>query len=103
MLATAGRARLTDYPAVPTVSETLDGVYADTWMGVAAPAGIPKDVAAALSAAIASAFHTPELRARMHGLQAEPLGSTPEVMRDMIEASEKQWRPVVEAAKILID
>jgi tripartite-type tricarboxylate transporter receptor subunit TctC len=103
MLATAGRARLSDYPAVPTVSETLAGVYADTWMGVAAPPGTPKGVAAILSAAIATAFQTPELRARMHGLHAEPLGSTPEVMRDMIEASEKQWRPVVETAKIVIE
>jgi tripartite-type tricarboxylate transporter receptor subunit TctC len=103
MLATAGRARLTDYPSVPTLSETLDGVYADTWMGIAAPPGTPNEVAAMLSAAIATAFHTPELRARMHALQAEPLGSTPEAMRDMIQASEKQWRPVIDAAKIVIE
>ncbi len=103
MLATAGRARLTDYPDVPTLSETLDGVHADTWMGIAAPPGTPKDVAALLSAAIAAVFQTPELQARMHGLQAEPLGSTPAIMRDMIETSEKQWRPIIEAAKIMIE
>jgi tripartite-type tricarboxylate transporter receptor subunit TctC len=103
MLATAGRARLADYPNVPTLSETLDGLHADTWMGIAAPPGTAKPVAATLSSAVAAAFRTPELRARMHALEAEPLGSTPEVMRDMIGASEKQWRPIIEAAKIVIE
>jgi len=103
MLATAGRTRLADYPNVPTLSETLDGLYADTWMGIAAPPGTAKPVAATLSAAVAAAFQTPELRARMLALEAEPLGSTPEVMRDMIGASEKQWRPIIEAAKIVIE
>lgn len=103
MLAAAGRTRLADYPNVPTLSETLDGLYADTWMGIAAPPGTAKPVAATLSAAVAAAFQTPELRARMLALEAEPLGSTPEVMRDMIGASEKQWRPIIEAAKIVIE
>src|SRR5262249_9025397 len=48
MLAAAGRTRLADYPNVPTLSETLDGLYADTWMGIAAPPGTAKPVAATL-------------------------------------------------------
>jgi tripartite-type tricarboxylate transporter receptor subunit TctC len=102
-LATGSRERLKDYPNVATLAETLPGVYADTWMGVAAPPGTPKEIVKKISDAIGQAFQMPDLRARILGLEAEPLGSTPEQMRDIIKASTEQWAPVVEAAKIGVD
>ena len=102
-LATGSRARLKDYPNVATIAETLPGVYADTWMAVAAPPGTPKEIARKLSGAIGQGFRQSELRARIISLEAEPLGSTPEEMREMIRMSAALWAPVVEAAKITID
>ena len=99
ILATGGRERLKDYPNVATLAETLPGVYADTWMGVAAPPGTPKEIVKKISDAIGQAFQSPDLRARILALEAEPLGSTPEQMRDIIKASTEQWGPVVHAAK----
>jgi tripartite-type tricarboxylate transporter receptor subunit TctC len=103
VLATGSRERLKDYPNVATLAETLPGVYADTWMGVAAPPGTPKEIVKKISYAIGQAFQMPDLRARILALEAEPLGSTPEQMRDIIKASTEQWAPVVEAAKIGVD
>jgi tripartite-type tricarboxylate transporter receptor subunit TctC len=103
MLATGSRQRLNDYPAVATLAETLPGVYADTWMGVAAPPGTPKEVARKISEAIGRAFAMPDLRARILALEAAPLGSSPEDMRDIIRASTERWGPVVEAAKIVVE
>jgi len=102
-LAVGSKERLKDYPRVATIAETLPGVYADTWMAVAAPPGTPKEVAKKVSDAIGHAFKTPELKARILSLEADPLGSTPEVMRDMIRRSEELWGPVVSAAKISVD
>jgi tripartite-type tricarboxylate transporter receptor subunit TctC len=102
-LATGSRGRLKDYPNVATLAETLPGVYADTWMGVAAPPGTPKEIVKKISDAIGQAFQMPDLRAGILALEAEPLGSTPEQMRDIIKASTEQWAPVVEAAKIGVD
>jgi len=102
-LAAGSRERLKDYPNVATLAETLPGVYADTWMGVAAPPGTPKEIAKKISDAIGQAFQMPDLRARILALEAEPLGSTPEQMREIIKASTEQWAPVVEAAKIGVD
>jgi tripartite-type tricarboxylate transporter receptor subunit TctC len=102
-LAVGSRERLKDYPRVATIAETLPGVYADTWMAVAAPANTPKEIARKISDAIGQGFKTPELRARILSLEAEPLGNTPEQMREMIRASEQQWGPVVTAAKISVD
>jgi tripartite-type tricarboxylate transporter receptor subunit TctC len=102
-LAVGSRERLKDYPRVATIAETLPGVYADTWMAVAAPAGTPKEIARKISDAIGQAFKTPELRARIVALEAEPLGNTPDEMRDMIRRSEELWGPVAVAAKISVD
>jgi len=102
-LAVGSRERLKDYPRVATIAETLPGVYADTWMAVAAPPNTPKEIARKISDAIGQGFKTPELRARIQSLEAEPLGNTPEQMREMIKVSEQQWGPVVTAAKISVD
>jgi tripartite-type tricarboxylate transporter receptor subunit TctC len=103
LLATASRERLKQYPGVATLSETLSGVYADTWMGVAAPPGTPAEATRRISQAIGERFRMPDLRARIIALEAEPLGSTPEEMREIIRASLAQWGPVVEAAKITVE
>ncbi len=102
-LATGARQRPKDYPNVATIAETLPGVYADTWMGVAAPAGTPKEITAKVSDAIRQGLQTPEMRARILALEAEPLGSTPEQMREIVKQSLETWGPVVEAAKISVE
>jgi tripartite-type tricarboxylate transporter receptor subunit TctC len=103
ILGTGGRERLKDYPNVATLAETLPGVYADTWMGVAAPAGTPKEITKKISDAIGQGFRMPDLRARILALEAEPLGSTPDEMRGIIKASTEHWGPVVDAAKIVVE
>lgn len=103
LLATASPERLKDYPNVATVAETLPGVTADTWMAISAPPNTPKDITRKISDAIGQGFRQPEMRARILALEAEPLGSTPEQMRDLIKKSLATWGPVVEAAKITVE
>lgn len=103
LLAVASRERLKDYPNVATIAETLPGIYADTWMGVAAPPGTPKEIVDKVSAAIAEGFRMPDVRARILSLEAQPFGSTPDEMRDLIHRSLEQWAPVIEAAHITLD
>ena len=103
LLATGSRERLKDYPRVATVAETLPGVFADTWMAVAAPPGTPGEITKKVSHAIGQGFREPQLRARIHGLEADPLASTPDEMRGLIRQSLETWRPVIEAAKIVVE
>ena len=77
--------------AVAALAETLPGVYADTWMGVAAPPSTPKEVTNTISNAIGQAFKQPELRVRIIALEANPLGSTPDEMRELIRQSLAHW------------
>jgi tripartite-type tricarboxylate transporter receptor subunit TctC len=103
LLATGSRERLKDYPRVATIAETLPGVNADTWMAVAAPPGTPKEIAEKVSQAIRQGFQQRELRARILALEADPLASTPEEMRELIHQSLETWGPVIEAAKIVVE
>ena len=102
-LATGSRERIKTYPKVATIAETLPGVFADTWMAVAAPPGTPKEATQRLSDAIGEGFKADALRKRILSLEAEPLGSTPDQMRELIGASTKHWSPVIDAAKITIE
>lgn len=103
LLATGSRERLKEYPRVATIAETLPGVYADTWMAVAAPPGTPREITGKLYQAIAQGFRDPELRARIRALEADPLASTPQEMRGLIRQSLETWGPVIEAAKIVVE
>jgi tripartite-type tricarboxylate transporter receptor subunit TctC len=102
-IAVAAEQRLKDYPNVPTVSETLPGVTSITWMAVSAPPGTPKAITKKISDAIGQGFKQPDLQARIRKLEATPLGSTPDEMRDLIKQSLDIWGPVVKAANIAID
>ena len=102
-LAVGSRDQLKEYPTVATFAETFPGVYADTWMAVVAPPGTPAEITNKVSEAIAKGFQTPALRERILSLLAEPLGTTPGGMRDMVRASTATWAPVIEAAKITIE
>jgi tripartite-type tricarboxylate transporter receptor subunit TctC len=102
-LATGARERSKEYAKVATIAETLPGVYADTWMGVAAPPGTPKEITGKVSDAIRQGLQSPDMKARILALEAAPLGSTPAEMREIIRQSLETWGPVVEAAKIVVD
>ena len=102
-IAVAGPSRIPALPNLPTVAETLPGFEADTWMGVAAPPGTPKEIVQKLSDAIREAFATPEVKARIAALDVEPRGTTPEEMAAMIRTSAERWAPVIRNAKITVE
>jgi len=79
LLAVAGAKRSAAAPELPTIAESgVKGYAVDAWFGLVAPAGVPKDVAAKLSAATISALKAPDVRQRFSELGYEVIGDTPE-------------------------
>jgi len=103
LIGTAGETRLAAFPNVQAINEVLPGYEADTWMGIVAPPGTPKDITKKLSDAIAQAFRKPDVHARIVALDVEPRATTPEGMRDLIRRSEQRWAPLIQAAKITVE
>ncbi|MFC5521511.1 Bug family tripartite tricarboxylate transporter substrate binding protein [Polaromonas jejuensis] len=90
-------------PEVPAVAETLKGFEIDTWWGLVAPAGTPKDVLAKLSQAYIAALQAPETRARFATLMAEPVGSSPEQFGAFMKSELRKYEKVVKASGARVD
>lgn len=90
-------------PNVPPLSKTLKGFSIDTWWGLVAPAGTPKDVIAKLNKAFVDALNTPVTASRFKALMAEPAPSTPKQFGDLMRAERAKYKPLVEASGARVD
>jgi tripartite-type tricarboxylate transporter receptor subunit TctC len=72
-------------------------------MAVSAPPKTPEAITRKISEAIGKGFREPDMQTRIRKLEANPLGSSPDRMREMIQESLDIWGPVVKAANITID
>lgn len=82
-------------PEIPVLGETVPGYASDTWYGILAPAGTPREVVALLQAAAAKALTTPAVKDRFQKLGAETVGNTPAEFMKLLEADLKTWARVV--------
>jgi len=103
ILAVAAPKRSALAPDVPTVDEALGirGFDATLWNVVAAPAGLPPAVTAALAAATAKVMADTSLHQQLAALAIEPnTDSGPAAATAFIRAEIEKWRPVVDATGI---
>ena len=75
-------------------------IEGDSWVGVLAPAGTPKDVIALLHREIARILRLPDMQARLMELGYDLVGSTPEEFAARIRLEIDTWAKVIRAAKI---
>lgn len=90
-------------PGVPAMAETLKGFEVDTWWGLAAPAGTPKDVIDKLNAAFTAALKSPETQQRFAMLMAEPVPTTPEQFGQLMQRERARYEPVVKRSGAKVD
>jgi len=86
-------------PEIPTIAESgVPGYEVDSWFGILAPAGTPKEVVGKLNAEIARILQMPDVRQRLQEQGAEPVGGTPEQFADHIRKETVKWARVVKAS-----
>jgi tripartite-type tricarboxylate transporter receptor subunit TctC len=90
-------------PEVPPVADTLKGFAIDTWWGLVAPAGTPREVIARLNSAFVAALNQPETRQRFAALMAEPVPGTPEQFADFMKSELAKYEKVVKASGARVD
>jgi tripartite-type tricarboxylate transporter receptor subunit TctC len=90
-------------PQVPTVREMgFPNLELQGWNGFLAPKRTPDAVVARIQREIAAAAKKPEIAKRMTDVGAEPSGSTPQEMRDMLQKQISMVRPAVEELKLVV-
>ena len=102
-LAVTTAQRSSALPDIPAMSETLQGLEIDTWWGLVAPAGTPREVVERLNKAFAAALQAPETRARFGALLAEPVATTPEQFAAFMKKELNRYESVVKASGAKVD
>jgi tripartite-type tricarboxylate transporter receptor subunit TctC len=90
-------------PEAPPVAETLKGFSIDTWWGLVAPAGTPRDVIQKMNHAFVAALNSAEAKTRFAGLMAEPVPTSPEEFGHFMHAELAKYEKVVKASGAKVD
>jgi len=91
-------------PDIPTMSEAgLAGFEVNSWYGLLAPAGTPREIIMKLNTEVARALREPDARERLYSIGAEPMDNTPEEFQAYINAEMAKWAKVVKTAGIRAD
>jgi len=91
-------------PDVPTLAESgLPGFEVGSWQGVFAPAGTPPDVVKRLNAEIVKILSMPDVKEKLIGLGAEPVGNSAEEFSAMVKAEVVKWADVVKKSGAKVD
>ena len=90
-------------PDLPTLAETIPGLYANAWYGLFAPAGTPREIVLKLHGEIARAIDTPEMKERFLALGVEPAASTPEQLASLVREDLVRWARIVKDSGAQVD
>ncbi|MCW5604184.1 MAG: tripartite tricarboxylate transporter substrate binding protein [Burkholderiales bacterium] len=98
-LGVATAKRLSLFPDLPTIAEGgVPDYEATQWYGVLAPAGTPRAVVARLHSEIVKSLSGADVKQRLAGDAAEPVGNTPEEFGAFIRKEIARWAPVIKAS-----
>ena len=95
-LAVTSAERNPQLPDVPTMRQAgFAEVEFTVWVGVAAPAGVPRPVLTKLNAALVKTLNLPEVIKSMGAQGAETAPTTPEAFAAFQKAEIAKWTPIV--------
>ena len=104
LLAVTTARRSPALPDVPTIAEAgVPGYEFTGWMGVLAPAGVPRGIVTRLHHDIARVAQLPDVKQRFAADAADPVGSSPEEFTAFLRSEIARWTKVVKAAGIKVD
>jgi tripartite-type tricarboxylate transporter receptor subunit TctC len=102
-LAVASSKRSPLAPDLPTMAELGYPIDIDTWYGLVAPAGTPKDIVAKLNAETVRILSIADLREKTRSQGIELGGSTPEEFGAFLKEDIAKWTKAIREMNITID
>ena len=102
-LAVTTPTRVAALPDTPPLADTLKGFAIDTWWGLVAPAGTPKETITRLNQAFVAALNAPATKSRFATLLAEPAPSTPEEFGALMQKERAKYEKLVKMSGARVD
>ena len=88
--------RVPQFPEYPTVAESgLAGYEAISWFGLVAPAAIAPELVKKIHADTLQVVNSSDMKSRIAGLGATPIGNTPEQFRAQIRDDLAKWARII--------
>jgi tripartite-type tricarboxylate transporter receptor subunit TctC len=104
VLGVGGTSRSPALPNVPTVAETVPGYEANTWFGLAAPGGTPREVVMKINAEVRKILAEPAFQQRIMAPQMfESMASSPEEFAQYIKSEIPRWAKVIREQGVVIE
>jgi tripartite-type tricarboxylate transporter receptor subunit TctC len=101
MLAVLSNERSTAFPDVPTMKELgLPRLVVDTWYGIYAPAGTPREVVARLNTEVNALLQLAEIREALSKQGLVAIVDRPERLGELVDHELTRWSRVVSSAAI---
>jgi tripartite-type tricarboxylate transporter receptor subunit TctC len=95
-LAVTSVKRSPQMPEVPSIAEAgVKGYEASLWLGILAPAALPKDINARLNAGVGNILKQPELQTSFRTVGTEIVYRTPEDFGKFMKSELGKWAKVV--------
>jgi tripartite-type tricarboxylate transporter receptor subunit TctC len=103
-LVTTSPTRLPGLPDVPTMTELgLAQLTLQSWSGMVAPAGTPKEIVAYLNREFNKVLELPDVREAIVSRGLEPMKGTPESFARTIREDYPRWTPIIKGANIVAE
>ena len=100
-LAVTGAKPFPPMPGVPTVAESgLPGFVVETWNGLVAPAGTPREVVLRLAGVVQELVRDPAVSQRLADTGMTPIGDTPEEYQSFLKDQLALWTKFFEESGI---
>jgi tripartite-type tricarboxylate transporter receptor subunit TctC len=102
-LAALGSKRMLLLPELPTMAEAapLPGYAVEPWFGVFGPAGVPRAIVDRLNKEINQIVRDPQfVKEKLLPAGVEPLGGTPESLRELLESDIVKYAKIAKFANI---
>jgi tripartite-type tricarboxylate transporter receptor subunit TctC len=98
-LALSARARLPDFPDIPTFAELgYPELVATVWFSLSGPAGLPADIVEHLNAGVTRALELPDVRERLKPEGIVPSRMSAREFSAFVAEELRRWGPVVRAS-----
>ena len=102
-IAVTSTTRTTQFPELPTISETVKGYEFISWMGTFAPAGTPRPIIDRLNAELKKAVADPAVASNLNSQSLDPMHMTPDEFAKLLKSEYDKYGHVVKLTGVRID
>jgi tripartite-type tricarboxylate transporter receptor subunit TctC len=92
--------RASQIPEIPAIAEVVPGYELVAWFALAAPANVPKEVAAKLTSSLQAALKRDDVKQRLAAAGVDVDSTDAAGLARLIESESRRWAELTKAAKI---